>query len=413
MARDIDAPRKLTRIQQVAGLVGAAGLVALIGLVGLEGLLRVLRPAGRFYPYHPSSVKVQHPVTPGVQGPSYFTTNSHGCRGPELAGQKHRMLVIGGSTAANTLLDDSESWPRLIMEKINARMGSDFLWVTNSGIDGKNSRHHLMHAKYLLPELPRIDHVMVYAGLNDVGLWIYRSEFDPKALDNPDVWDATIGDSFRVSNYLAPDVPLHKRLEIWRTAASLKAYLKTRQASQMRAKGSIVQDDQGQWIKQEQVRRKTQKKQQVPRAKMETFDAALASYIENLERIADLVTERGAQTIFVGQAIQWAGLSQEAKKRLWMGEMDGGKAYIQEEQMQKFVGLYNDAMGELAKRKNALYIPLSELVEPHGDIYYDGCHFDEEGSAIAADELSTWLLAKVYDPQATTQPVHTSTRATP
>ena len=81
----------------------------------LEAVLRATRDQGRFYPYHKNDVTAVYPsesVTRGVSGVAYFTTNSFGCRGPELAGQKHRLLTFGGSTTACAVLDDGETWPQ-------------------------------------------------------------------------------------------------------------------------------------------------------------------------------------------------------------------------------------------------------------------------------------------------------------
>ena len=88
------------------------------------------------------------------------------------------------------------------MDYLNADAGdAGFAWVINRGMDGKNAHHYLMHARYLLPRIPDLDYAIYYAGLNDVGQWLYRESFDPDYLDDPENWERRVSESFRISDY--------------------------------------------------------------------------------------------------------------------------------------------------------------------------------------------------------------------
>src|SRR5688572_21902752 len=166
------------------------------------------------FSYYPNSVAHLYPseqITPGVSGVTRFSTNSYGTRGRQPTGQERlRILTVGGSTTACTVLDDQETWPA-VLERLLDPGGNNAVWVANSGVDGLLSHHHLMHAKYLLPTLPRIDYVIVYAGLNDMGLWLHRKEFDPDYLRDSDNWSNRVGEAFRWSAYTPADWPIYKR----------------------------------------------------------------------------------------------------------------------------------------------------------------------------------------------------------
>jgi hypothetical protein len=56
----------------------------------------------------------------GVTGRKRFTTNSLGLRGPELPQDQepYRIIAVGGSTTECFVLDDSEEWPHVLMEKL-------------------------------------------------------------------------------------------------------------------------------------------------------------------------------------------------------------------------------------------------------------------------------------------------------
>ncbi|MEO2036905.1 MAG: hypothetical protein ABGZ35_32925, partial [Planctomycetaceae bacterium] len=163
-------------------------VVALVVVIaGTEFILQIVSDRDQYFPHYPNTVQNFYPsneITPGVTGISRVTINSHGTRGPELAGQKTRILAVGGSTTICNIVDDREAWPSLLMEYLNeAPKNEGGVWVTNSGICGTHSEHHLMHATYLLPRLPRIDYMVVYAGINDLGYWLHNKKFDRRYLD--------------------------------------------------------------------------------------------------------------------------------------------------------------------------------------------------------------------------------------
>jgi lysophospholipase L1-like esterase len=373
----------------------AASLSALLSLGAVELVLRALRPEQRFFPYHANSVQVFYPseeITPGVEGVSYFSTNSLGTRGPELGGERVRLLTIGGSTTACTVLDDHEAWPYLLMQDVNQDANDpDLLWVTNSGIDGLNSQHHLMHAKYLLPVLPRMDFVLVYAGLNDVGMWLYDEHFDSHYLDNPDHWNSRIGEAFRVSNFTPESWPWYKRLEVWKRASVIKdRVLSSRQAAE-RGHGVIVQDAQLQWMKDEQAKRAELQKTFVHRAKRDTLPLALDAYAENLRRIAELVRARGAEPIFVAQFGETRKEADYENPRFWMGAMDGGKQYAKDSEVGEFVREFNARMKQVAAETKSTFIDASTDLDGGVGLFYDGVHFNEEGARQFARVLAKQL----------------------
>ncbi len=49
-------------------LATGATIATVLGLAGLEGMLRLTRPSGRYYPYHPNAVKVFYPSPELTEG---------------------------------------------------------------------------------------------------------------------------------------------------------------------------------------------------------------------------------------------------------------------------------------------------------------------------------------------------------
>jgi lysophospholipase L1-like esterase len=379
----------------------AVALSGLLAVAVLEAALRLTRDHGRFYPYRKNSVTASYPtpeITGGVSGVAYFTTNSFGCRGPELANQKHRLLTIGGSTTACTVLNDDETWPQLVMDNVNKHFGQDdFLWVTNSGTDGHQTRQHILHAKYLVPKIPQLDHVLIYCGINDLGGWLIQDkDFDHHFPLTPESINAQIPHAFRVSNYNLPEDPWYRHLELWKRASALKSAYFTRRLVATRAHGGIVEDDRLKWLEVMRQSRAQRKKRVVDRAKMETLDDALDAFDEKLTAIIELVRQAKSEPIFMVQAMQFDELNEEEKKNLWLGAMDGGETYVEITEQQELLRKFNARLEAVAKRHDVLVIPLPKLLEGKKDLYYDSVHVHEAGAREVARVVADFLIRNVY-----------------
>ena len=110
---------------------------------------------------------------PGIEGESRFTVNSLGIRGPELPPREaaYRILCVGGSTTECLYLDDTESWPHLLMEMLSQQRYRQPVWVGNIGMSGYSTVHHL---KFLSEDDLRkqIDCVLFMVGANDFGTFL-------------------------------------------------------------------------------------------------------------------------------------------------------------------------------------------------------------------------------------------------
>jgi len=385
--------------QRWAARLTAASVSLVASVVLVELTLRVVRDPHEFLAYHRNSVKKFYPndeITPGVEGVTLFTTNSFGTRGPEPDGERFRILTVGGSTTACTILDDSETWPHLVMEELNERSPDGKLaWVTNSGIDGLHSDHHVLHAEHVLSRVQDLDYVLVYAGLNDLGDWLYQETFDPHFLDTPAGRKHRIGQAFRVSPYVSADAPWHKRLELWTTASRFKDRLR----SARNKREGIVEDERLEWIEKVQAERRQSETQLVHKAKLDTLPMALDAYAANLERIIELARGQGVEPIFMSQAIQGHSMTEQDRERLWMGAMDGGEKYVDETQMLELLSRYNDRMQAVAEAHDVLFLDLPPYIQDRPDTFYDGCHLNEAGCRAVASFVAERLRGVLSPPR--------------
>lgn len=374
-------------------------LVGLISLLILELGLRLFRDTDKFFPHFPNSVRHFYPsesITPGVSGVSSFSTNSFGGRGREPnSSDRLRILTIGGSTTADTILDDEEAWPALLERYLNdGRDKTDQVWVINSGVDGLNSHHHLMHAKYFLPQLPGINYVIIYAGANDMGMWFHNREFDPQYLAKQENWNSRIGEAFRWSTYTPRHWPIYKQLELWKTASRLKDIYLTH-LFQESANNVIVQDAELKWLKEQRRRRKEIEAQLLALGKLETLDIALDSYESVIQQIVQEIRQNGAEPILVPQIVQSIFISEEERSRLWMGILNEGEGYVSEEQYPAILNQYNERMRAVAARKDVFLIDLPKMLDTGSALFYDGMHFNELGAQRSAAVIADYIKNKV------------------
>jgi lysophospholipase L1-like esterase len=283
----------------------------------------------------------------------------------------------------------------------------DFLWVTNSGIDGLNTRHHIAHAKYLVPKIPNLDHVIIYCGINDLTDWLIQdNDYDPHFAITQENLDKQIPKAFRFSNFNSPADSWYQHLELWKRASSLKAAILSRRRAATRAQGGIVEDDRLEWLKKERAHLGRVKLSTVEPAKLATLDNALDAYAQNLAVIVQLVREAHSEAIFMAQAMQFDELNEQQKKDRWIGAMSKGTAYVELAQLQDLLRKYNDRMETVAKEHHVLFIPLPKSLEGKPDPYYDSIHFNEAGARDVAQIVSDFLIKNVYDATASKTAQH-------
>ena len=107
-------------------------------------------------------------VLNGVEGEARYTINSRGVRGSEFPdrGAARRILCIGGSTTECLMLDDLETWPRLVMERLEGAVAEADFWAGDVGVSGFAMPQHLrfLEGADLVDEL---DDVVLLVGVND------------------------------------------------------------------------------------------------------------------------------------------------------------------------------------------------------------------------------------------------------
>lgn len=337
-----------------------------LSLVLAEIALRLASPE-RYYVWEPGTRQIFRPmpsIMPGVEGESRFFINEHGLRGDSFSpGQDYRILAVGGSTTECLYLDEAEAWPRLLQERLGPRV-----WVGNVGKSGQMTRNHVVQVEKLTRQYPRIDAVLLLAGVNDL---MRRLKEDPRKED-------LMASSFAVlpsQGGLMP-VEIRRRLRrVW-------------------PRGELVQDDAGKIYTKWRSHRQSASRL---RESLPDLSAALAEHAKNVSRIVDDAGSRGIRVVLLTQPALWrAGLTAEEQGLLWMGgvgayQEEPGHEYYTAEALAAGMERFNDVLRDLCRSKRATCVDLARELPRDTSVFYDDVHFNEAGARRVAAAIASHL----------------------
>lgn len=393
-------PSARARIMLLALVFGAAGL----SLIAAEAALRAFGPRETSYQVsRPNQRRVMSPDTaflPGMHGDAVITTNELGLRGDPLPADSSvfRVLVVGGSTSENLYHDDSETWPRQLQDRMTPLADGRRVWVAAAARSGMNARDHVVQVGRLLPQLPRIDLMLVLVGVNDLTFALGQGDAyaPPPPLSDPRALKAQEARAFMVvpgglhqSTTLAQRGAWYKRTALYQLGARIRANIVAR-----RQQSTLVQDTRGEAIERwrENRRQASEIREELP-----TLDAPLAEYRRNLEAVADAAAARGVPLVLLTQPALWrAGLDSASSRLLWLGGIGDfqrapGSVYYSPGALARAMAAHNAVLLDVCAARGLRCFDLAAAVPSDTLHFYDDVHFTERGARVIAEALATWL----------------------
>lgn len=371
----------------------------LVALAIAEVALRIVTPARtRHYVYPPSThhtFKPRADLMPDYTPETRVTMSSAGLRGPELGGDEElRVLAIGGSTTEVLYHDDSKAWVRRVGEILGE--GGRRVWSGGAGRSGMNTSDHVLHAKYLLAELPHMDVVVMLAGVNDVNVALAMPEtYAPMPADiDPVKHEKEIRRAFvQVPGTLEHswdyDASFLRRTQLFQLYRRIKA-----QRSRDLAAHYLADDDNGKGLLRWRDHRRQAKK---ILTELPDLTKALATFRTNLLTIADLAAARGARLVLLTQPTLWrADLTEEEQKLLWMGGVgdymrEPGHEYYSPGALAEAMRRFNEVTLSVCRERGIGCVDLVKEMPPTTKIFYDDCHFGHTGSEMIAQAVAGFL----------------------
>lgn len=346
----------------------------------------------KYYVWPPHLRKVFKPVPrflPGVQGISRFSINSAGIRGEEFSSsQAYRILSMGGSTTECLYLDQNKSWPEILRRKLNA-LGSGEVWVGNVGKSGMTSRDHLVQMKYLLPQYPKIDLIVLLVGINDFMMASCDAHYDPNFWSKPGAEEEQISHAFSIC-------PFDNRHSLYTGIGTLRLL---NELKRLFSRDAIRQDETGEIYETLRTRRKNAR---TLVAKLPELTLALDEYQKNLNRIVDFANTRSLRLILMTQPSLWKEhMRPQEQALLWKGRKEGEVFtaslargdYYSIPALQIGMRRFNEALLETCRKRNIECIDLAGEIPKNAGMFYDDVHFNEGGAKKVAEVLYNYLVA--------------------
>lgn len=400
-----------TRENRWLVLVGIAAIALTLGIAEL--VLRAMLPASTRYLVHfPTSTTVFTPspaFVPGVADTARFVTNAFGIRGPEFGpdSAEFRILAVGGSTTECAALDGPETWPAVVGEALPRTTVGQRVWVGNAGRSGLMSRDHVVEFKYFVPQLPRIDVLIVLVGINDVTSAL-RQGFGYRR--PPPITDS-IAERAQVSRtfietpgpfhrpatdfLLGGDAPWYKATALWQLAKRARVRF---------GPATLVQDPDGRVYETWRSHRRS-----APRFldSLPDLSEALEEYRYNLNQLADLAARNHAGLVLMTQPVLWARtLSDSAQALLWLGgtgdfQEEAGHEYFTASSLRGAMNRYNTVVLDVCAARRLHCVDLASQIAADTRWFYDDTHFTEAGARLVGQIVAADLPRSSSWPKST------------
>jgi len=320
--------------------------------------------------------------TPGVSGIKKFTVNEIGLRGPPVPqdGNPYRIVTIGGSTTECAALDDSEEWPHLLMEGLNARQASRRVWVGNAGISGHTAVQH----RALLESLPILDEadlVIFFIGAND--LWTTIAARGAPTAREQEHYAALFSASLRGTQ--ASRFPLYKRFRVFELVRDTVIAVERK----FTVAGS-----------ESEVNYNTSRRKRAasPRVQLPKLEAGLQEYRERVLALARLCKVHGTHCLFLTQTSLWRPDLSAADQQLlwfgWVGPWTKPIGYIGVADAARALEAYNHTLLDVCQSNRLECFDLASRVPRDTSNFYDDFHLTEKGAGEVARALTDYVLGR-------------------
>lgn len=383
-------PRQAAPVRERVGLLLLGLAVGLaFGEVGLRVYARST-PYRVLMPHLRAEFKPAPGVMPGITGVSIFTTTAEGIRGdPYESEGRYNVLAIGASTTECAYLDDTETWPYLLQQRLNERGHTPPVWVGNVGRSGHTLVEHIHALRYFVPQF-KMDAVVVMTGINDLAhAWRDPERYEARAFD-PDNFLHFFHRSFsrRPLVDAAVSRPFPENLALWNL---VEQSFWTLYHNPLRSFGYLYREDQAGLSYVDRRRLFHQAPEVID--DLPDLSAALDQYERNLMALIEAARAQQVRLLLTTQpAIYSDHLSAEAMQLLWLGTRnpDGQYRYSVDVLMQA-LGLFNEKLLQVCRATDTECVDLAGTMNGDERYFYDDVHFNEPGARAVARLLADYL----------------------
>ena len=338
-----------------------------------------------YYVWPPNLEVVFEPfpnVMPGINGLQRFTTDSSGIRSiSNYDDADYRILAIGGSTTECLYLDDNGTWSAILEKNLNKRSTIKY-WVGNVGRSGLNTRHHIFEVKYLLPQFPEIDAVLLLVGINDLLTFLGTNRY--YSINQILGSNKFLRETF--SNHLVKMTHIADIIDY----RNYHSFFLVNNASYILTNKKNFQDEAGySYIRHRNERLNSNKKRQLP-----SLENGMREYSENLNYIVDICRENNVTIIIATQPTLWSeNMLKELNNLLWMGRTSDDSTFYEPSSLDNAMTQYNNIVRNVSIARDLQLVDLDNYLPKDTTAFYDDCHFNEDGAVLVGEYFFSRVTA--------------------
>jgi lysophospholipase L1-like esterase len=290
-----------------------------------------------------------------------------------MAGQTKvsRIIAIGGSTTLSEFLDDSETWPHLLMQELNQRQNRTFVYAANAGMNGHNTADHLQ----LLNRFPltqNADILLFLIGIND---------FTPTLAFEGRSTQKELEERATSESFTQPlRYPFYTRSRIYALAQAIRPLV-----------GLNRKQSAAEWLA---ARR--QIRAQAPVVPMPDLKLALQEYESRVRYLAQVCQSVRRRCVFLTQPTMWRNDLTAAEEGLlfygWAGTMEAPKGFVSAADLAHGMNQYNESLLKVCQTDFLECYDLASAIPKDTTAFYDDCHFNEHGAKLVARFLADRLV---------------------
>jgi lysophospholipase L1-like esterase len=324
-------------------------------------------------------------IYPGMHGTKTITINSLGFRGPMPPKQHeraYRIAAIGGSSTICTALDDSEEWPHLLMQEMNASQAGYPVWVGNFGVSSTNTVNHLVVLQWL-PGIVQADMWIFLVGVNDLSVTLGFEGAPTQAfLEKRAGYEAELPSGTRWRS----QYPYYRRLQILRLSRRaaitlMERYIRPR-IDRLPYNITVARENRA----------------AAPVVSLPDLHTGLEEYRGRLLELAARCRALEVRCLFMTQPSMWrSDLSPAEQHLLWFGAVGRGvnqKGYISVADLAQSMDAYNRLLLDVCQQNGLECYDLASHVPQDSSSFYDDVHFNESGARVVAEDLKRYLLSR-------------------
>lgn len=346
----------------------------IVSLVMLEVLLGFFFPKDEYKIWYPNlefSFDMQRGLLPGVDGRVEFQTNGEGMIGDAISNTADfRILTIGGSTTECLMLGSEGGWPYLLQSKLNKSYANRQIWIGNLGRSGLHSEDHILALKHLIPELPKIDALIILVGANDLQKRMTLQK-DYASFEDPELYSHAfhIYPNRHNGSFL-------KRTNVWALIKKIKKQYDFSKNQEM-----SHDEVESFFLKNRMKRKESPKVDTLP-----DLTNAANEYKRRILEIIKIARSQKIRIIFLTQPTIWKENFPENWERYLLtgGVNIPGTSkraeYYSVEALMKGMEIYNQRVIEACAESDVEIIDLASMIPKDTTYFYDDMHFNKKGA---------------------------------